>query len=251
MQGDRIRVYWQPGCTSCLRTKEFLTRHEIAFESIDVTTTPGALDELRALGARGLPVVALGERYTLCQSFGDVLKFLDLRISLDKPLPPGELIARLDRVMSSAARYTRQFSREQLGQTFRNRNRTIAATAFHLFRVGEMFIDAAQGNELRVEGFREQPPAAWTGEDIVGFGLSVRQRLLAWWAEQEDRGLQYTVSTYYGERKCHDVLERTAYHAAQHARQLILMLESVGTLADDPLTPADLVGLPVPENVWG
>lgn len=250
-EAARIRVYWQPGCTSCLRTKEFLTRQGIDYVSIDVTTTPSARDELLALGARGLPVVALEDRYTLCQSFGDVLKFLDLRVSLEPPLPPAELIARLDRVLLSAARYTAQFTEEQLRSVFRNRARTVGATAFHLFRVAEMFVDAAEGSALRVEGFRDEPPASWTGANIVRWGLGVRSRLLDWWSSQADRELAFTLQTYYGERRCHDVLERTAYHTAQHARQLMLMLESFDTAPDDPLTAADLHGLPVPEQVWG
>lgn len=249
--GEHVRVYWQPGCTSCLRTKEFLKRQGIAFESIDVSVTPGARDDLIRIGARGLPVVRLGDRFTLCQSFGDVLEFLDLRVSLGGPLPPAELVARLERVLASAARYTRQFTDAQLATTFRNRNRTIGATAFHVFRIVEMFLDAVGGGELRVEGFSDQPPATWRGEDIARWGVEMRDRLRAWWANEPDRTLSYPVRTYYGERTCHDVFERTTWHAAQHTRQLILMLDSVGVAADDPLTPADLAGLPVPEQVWG
>jgi arsenate reductase-like glutaredoxin family protein len=33
---NRIRVYWAPGCTSCLRTKEFLTKQGIDFDSVNV-----------------------------------------------------------------------------------------------------------------------------------------------------------------------------------------------------------------------
>ncbi|MCJ7838169.1 MAG: NrdH-redoxin, partial [Burkholderiales bacterium] len=29
-------MFWQPGCTSCLRTKEFLTRQGVDYESINV-----------------------------------------------------------------------------------------------------------------------------------------------------------------------------------------------------------------------
>jgi len=68
---------------------------------------------------------------------------------------------------------------------------------------------------------------------------------------QSDRTLQYTISTYYGERPLHDVLDRTAWHAAQHTRQLMLMLESSGMAPDRPLTGDDLRGLPVPDEVWG
>jgi hypothetical protein len=133
---------------------------------------------------------------------------------------------------------------------FRNRNRTPAGTAFHIFRVAEMGLQAAQQIELRFEGFNDVPPAEWTGEDIANWGLQVRERLLDWWAQQTDRKLDYLVPTYYGQRPMHDVLERTAWHAAQHTRQLIIMLESHGTQADRPLTAEDLAGLPVPDEVW-
>ena len=78
----RIKVFWQPGCSSCLRTKEFLARHGIEFESINIHNNPAGMAELEALGARSVPVVALGGRYTLCQSFNDVVKFLDLKVKL-------------------------------------------------------------------------------------------------------------------------------------------------------------------------
>lgn len=246
-----VKVFWQPGCSSCLRTKEFLTKQGIEYESINVLDDPQALAELRRLGARGLPVVSLGDRFTLCQSFGDVLAFLDLKVRLSDPLPPAQLFDKLDLILTAAARYTRQFPEAQLRETFRNRNRTKGATAFHIFRVVEMGIDAAEGKGLHVEGFRDVPPADWTGRDIADWGIKVRDRALAWWQAQADRELKYTIQTYYGRRALHDVLDRTTWHAAQHTRQLILMLESGGTQADRPLTAEDLRGLPVPDEVWG
>jgi arsenate reductase-like glutaredoxin family protein len=36
-----ITVYWQPGCTSCLKTKEFLRSHGVVFESVNVREDPG------------------------------------------------------------------------------------------------------------------------------------------------------------------------------------------------------------------
>ena len=196
-------------------------------------------------------MVSLGDRFTLCQSFGDVLKFLDLKVRLSDPLPPAELLAKLDLILSAAARYTRQFPEAQLKENFRDRNRTKGATAFHVFRVVEMGIDAAEGEGLQVEGFRDVPPPDWTGKDIADWGIKVRDRALAWWHAQNGGDLKQIISTYYGQRPLHDVLDRTTWHAAQHTRQLILMLESGGTPADRPLTAEDLRGLPVPDEVWG
>jgi glutaredoxin len=246
-----IKLFWKPGCSSCLRTKEFLVKQKIEFESVNAQDNPAALEELRALGARGLPVISLGKRFTLCQSFPDVLKFLDLKIRLGDPLPPAELFKRVDIVLTAAARYTRQFPAAQLKELFRNRNRTQGALAFHIFRVVEMGMGAAQGKGMTVEGFNDQPPPEWSGNDIADWGLKIRDQALAWWNAQTDRELKYTVPTYYGQRELHDVLERMTWHAAQHTRQLILMLESGGTKADRPLTADDLRGLPVPDEVWG
>jgi glutaredoxin len=246
----RIKVFWQPGCSSCLRTKEFLTKQGIDFESIDVHNDPEGMAQLRALGARSVPVVSLGDKYTLCQSFGDVVKFLDLKTKLMDSLPPEALVAKLELVLTAAARYVRQFPAHGLREEFRNRKRTPASTAFHVFRVAEMGLQAAQQIDLMFEGFNEVPPEDWSAEDIASWGLKVRDRILAWWAQEGDTSLQYTVPTYYGRRTMHDVLERTAWHAAQHTRQLILMLESHGVAADRPLTADDLAGLPVPDEVW-
>src|SRR5262249_46320093 len=48
---ERVRVFWQPGCTSCLRTKEFLTRNNVDYESINVHGNEAGMEELRKLGA--------------------------------------------------------------------------------------------------------------------------------------------------------------------------------------------------------
>ncbi|MGF6769893.1 glutaredoxin [Paraburkholderia sp. GAS199] len=246
----KIKVFWQPGCSSCLRTKEFLTKQGIEFESIDVHNDPAGAEQLAALGARSVPVVSLGSKYTFCQSINDVIKFLDLKTKVMEPLAPAELVNRLELVLESNARYTLQFNGAAFREPFRNRNRTPAGLTFHVFRVAEMGIEAAQQIELRFEGFDDAPPADWGPEEIAAWGETIRARLRAWWAAETDKTLAYDVPTYYGRRPMHEVLERTAWHSAQHTRQVMLMLESEGVKVDRPLTAEDLAGLPVPDEVW-
>ncbi|MDR5817136.1 glutaredoxin domain-containing protein [Caballeronia sp. LZ033] len=247
----RIKVFWQPGCSSCLRTKEFLTQQGVEFESRDVHNDPEAQAELFALGVRSVPVVSIGARYTFAQSLKDVVKFLDLRTTLAEPLPPRMLVPRLDTVMSAVSRYVVQFAPEHLHEPFRDRRRTPAQLCYHVYRIAEMGMEASQGMLLRFESFDEIPPETWTADDIRRWGDDVHRRFDAWWAAEADPGVNYAVQTYYGTRPFHEVLERTAWHATQHTRQIMLMLETQGVTPDGPLSAGDLEGLPLPEEVWG
>ena len=186
----------------------------------------------------------------MCQSFNDVIKFLDLKTKLMDPLPPEQLVAKLDIVLQTAARLIQQFTPEQLRENFRNRNRNPAGTAYHIFRVAQMGIEAAHLIDLKFESFNEVAPLDWTAKDLANWGQKVREELAAWWAKEPNRSLDYLVPTYYGQRTMHDVFERTAWHAAQHTRQMTLMLETYGITPDHPLSAEDLKGLPVPDEVW-
>ncbi len=50
MGSDRqdITVYWKPGCSSCLKLKEFMEERAIAYTSVNVMSQPKAMDELLA-----------------------------------------------------------------------------------------------------------------------------------------------------------------------------------------------------------
>jgi glutaredoxin len=247
---ERVKVFWAPGCSSCLRTKEFLTKQGVEYESIDVHNDPDGMKQLLALGVRSVPVVSIGSNYTYCQSFGDVIEFLGLNTKLDI-LPPDVLVKKLETVLETVARLTSQFTPEQLQMSFRDRRRTAGATAFHVGRVAQMGIEAARQIPLEYESFDQLPPDDWSGEDLVRWALRIKAEVAAWWAAEPDRALLYSVPTYYGRPTMHVLLERTAYHAAQHTRQVALMLESHGTAPDRPLNADDLLGLPVPDEPWG
>jgi hypothetical protein len=48
----------------------------------------------------------------------------------------------------------------------------------------------------------------------------------------------------------HQLLERSTWHSAQHARQLAAVLERYGIEPNRRPTPQDLAGLPLPERLW-
>ena len=244
-----FRVYWQPGCTSCLRTKEFLSQHGVAYESVNVRTTPGAMEELAALGLRSVPAVSNGERAIYAQEIREVAAFVG--IEFEQPaLPPDELIARLDQILAAAVRYLGQLPGSRVDDRLPGRNRSWRDLGYHLFVIVQGFLDAARGGELTEEHFLRKPPEEMTDfADCAAFGAGIRAELDDWW-QSVGQALPAEVATYYGRQPAHTVLERSCWHVAQHVRQLAALLAIAGIAPDRPLGPAELDGLPLPEKVW-
>ena len=75
----------------------------------------------------------------------------------------------------------------------------------------------------------------------------MREDFATWWRTGIVPG---TVNTYYGVQPAHGVMERTAWHAAQHCRQLMEVVLQSGYTPDGPLGGAELGGLPLPDEVY-
>jgi hypothetical protein len=163
-----------------------------------------------------------------------VIGFLDLKVKPQAMLSPEALMQKLDVVLTAAARYIRQIPAAELAKPFRNRNRPIRALAYHVFRIVEGFLESMQdGKELTYERImRDDAPADMTPEDLARYGESVLARAKAWWAAHPDKTCAQPIPTYFGEHPLHVVLERTVWHPAQHTRQLMLVLESLGIAPD-------------------
>ena len=249
---DRVRVFWQPGCTSCLRTKEFLARNGVDFESINVHGNDAGMEELRKLGARSVPIVARGGKFVFAQTLTDVIKFLDLKVKQQETLSPEQLMQKMDLVLTSAARYIRQMPAAEMEKPFRNRNRPKRVLSHHIFRIVEGFLESmADGKLLTYERIMEDHSGEMrTPEALARYGEGVLARAKAWWASYPDKACRAPMEAYFGTHSVHVVLERTVWHPAQHTRQLMLILETLGIQPDRPLSAADLAGLPLPEKAW-
>jgi glutaredoxin len=244
-----ITVYWQPGCTSCLRTKEFLRAHCIEFESVNVREDARAAAQLAALGARSVPVVARDAEFVYAQDLATVAAFVGVagdRVPLEVPVLVSRLLALLDTV----AALTAQLPADAWHRKLPGRERSHLDLAYHVSQVVVGFLDAALGGRLTFEHFERRPPEhIATAADVVGLLRSVSQALAVWWGTNQVR-LPAALDTYYGRQSLHAVLERTTWHVAQHARQLQRLLELRGVAPQPRLEPALLAGLPLPDEVW-
>lgn len=250
MDSPPYRVYWQPGCTSCLKAKEFLARHGIAYESIDVRAVPGAMEALTALGARSIPVVARGDAWTYAQDLDALAAFVGVA-RIDARLGADVLVARLDALLEAVARHARQLPDDALERTLPGRpDRAGADLAYHVACIVDALLDAGTGGSLEFERFLQRPEGASRSRAALVSRLADRRDALQrWWAATAGTR-PLTVDTYYGVQPLHGVLERTAWHVAQHARQLQSLVEQAGMEPDVRLTARELGGLPLPDGLW-
>jgi hypothetical protein len=203
-------------------------------------------------GLRKVPVLAKGDKYAFGQMLEPFAKFVGLAVPGANRLSPEQLYKKYEMVFAAGQRYARQFPTERFRErVIPNRERVIRTLCYHVFRIGEAFLETWDGAEYSLKIADNEPPESMqTGDDIARYGASVWKRYETWWAGLEDRQLTRMLKTYYGDTVAHQVFERVTWHSAQHCRQLVAVLERMGIQPDRPLTPQDLAGLPLPERLW-
>jgi len=203
---------------------------------------------------RNVPVVAKGKAYVFGQNLEDVAGFVGLQGTGHKPLPPAELIQRWTTILRTAQRLIRQIPDDKItGNVIDNRDRSIRFLSFHIFRIGEAFLETARdGRDYGVQ-LANVPPAEgdyMTGARIAQYGESTIEHLQQWWASLADKSCIAKVSTYYGVQPMSQLLERSTWHSTQHVRQITAVLERFGIEPNGPLKSEDIAGLPLPERLW-
>ena len=252
MNAAPLRVYWRPGCSSCVKVKEFLTGLGVDYESVNVSAQPEAMKELAELGVRSIPVVTRGKDYVFAQALEDVSHFVGRELHV-KRLPPDELVRKWLHVLEAAQRHALQIPAARLEtRATSGRDRSVRSLAYHVYQIPDAFLRAVEdGVEDLSAIYNEAPPDdVRTGADIAAYGASVTQRVKRWWDAFDDKACRRRVRTYYGERPLHELLERCTWHSAQHARQMIVVLDDSGVKVDRPLRAGDYAGLPMPEGLW-
>jgi len=244
-----IAVYWKPGCTSCLRVRQFLTDHDVSFASHNILADADALARLNAQGIQSVPVVTRGADFVFAQELDDVARFLGLPLRGAR-LGPDILGQRIMQLLDTAIVMAGRLPPAALATPIKGRDRSYADIAYHIGQVAVACLDAARGGELTAQHFERKAPAPISSSDpIIASLTDVRADFRGWWSATH-ADLPPLVNTYYGRQPIHQVLERTAWHMAQHSRQLQHILGEIGVAGGPWLTSAVLEGLPLPREVW-
>jgi glutaredoxin len=247
-----LKVYWRPGCSSCVKVKEFLSGLGVDYESINVSARPEAMQELAAFGVRTVPVVARGSEYVFAQELADVSAFIGRKVDFQR-LPPDALYRKWQAVLAAAQRHVMQLPAARLQErATEGRDRSIRDLAYHVYQIPDAFLQAVQdGVQDLTSVYNAPPPACVVQVDqIREYGARISKRLESWWNSEGGGVTTAKVQTYYGDQPLHHVMERCTWHSAQHARQITSVLERFGIAPDGPLTPADYAGLPMPQGLW-
>lgn len=207
---------------------------------------------LSRYGLRKVPVLAKGDQYAIGQMLDPFAKLAGLPMPDADRLSPEQLYRKYELVFAAGQRYARQFPAARFRElVIPHRERQIRTLCFHVFRIGEAFLETWNGAEYWMKIADNEPPDMMvTGDDVARYGASVWERYVAWWSGLEDRSLAPVLKTYYGDTVAHKLFERVTWHSAQHCRQLIAVLERMEIKPDGPLTAEDLAGLPLPERLW-
>ena len=242
-----------PGCSACVKVKEFLTGRGVAFESVDVLADAEGAADLARLGAKSLPIVSRGETFVFAQSLDEVASFVGITSMSAPRLPPAELMQRWFEALDIERSLIQQIPADKLDyRPIPNRDRTLRDLAYHTYQIPDVFVRNVNGEFEDWAHFVNLPTPAdvRSSADILRFADEATGALARWWDGVEDRKLLWTVRTHYGDRAAWELLERQTWHSAQHMRQLQAVLEGFGAplprTADDRL----YAGLPLPVGLW-
>ena len=193
-------------------------------------------------------------RLACAPSRSSLAEFVGLQGTGHTLLPPEQLIVKWTAALRAVQRYMRQMPVARLEErVIDNRDRSIRLMGHHVFRIAEAFLESVEEGVEYSAVLANAAPADGTfnnGEEIAAYGGEVIDRLQRWWDALADRSCTQKVKTFFGPQPVHMLFERSTWHSAQHARQLIAVLERFGIEPHGRLTTEDLAGLPLPEGLW-
>ena len=253
---EKFLLFVSPGCSSCLKAKEFMMDHGIDFTLVDVENDPAGREHLKRLGVRNVPIVVKGGQFVSAKRMDVLAKFVGVHISKHVPLPPEVLIERWEKILRAAQRYVRQLPADQLDlKALHTRGRPLRVLCHHIFRLGEVYLLCVIDGEKELAWLSRTPLEKGTftkAEEIINYGDEVIANLKKWWDGFADKSCRQGIEiTDYGVISIHQLLERCTWHSAHHTRQIADLLERQGIEPDGGrFTEEYMAGLPLPKLKW-
>jgi hypothetical protein len=216
-----------------------------------VQANPEGYEELSRLGIGRVPALTVGERAAQGWNPPAYAELLGIPYSATTKLPPAVLAQRLDIVLDTTQQLIRAVPDHHLDWRPPERNRTFRNLGYHVFRLSLAFVDGMDLGEFPESWLLDESPADLKdGAAIARYGALVRGRISGWFEGASPGEFERIIKVYYGPQSGHDLLERTAWHAAQHLRQLYVICARLGITPPAPMPTEAFKGLPLPDALW-
>jgi len=249
--GERpdISVYWVPGCSSCLRAKEFVENLGMPFESKNVAEDSEAMDEIVAAGLQGIPVVRKGNRFVYAQYIDSVVQLFGLPATRAR-LSKEQLLERWENVLQKARQIIANFSEATLDRSvIEGRDRSVKVLSSHVFQINEAFQKMIDEGLTDTRDISDIPRAdIMSRSNLLDYIDGVLADFQTWRRSGRADHIPDRLNTFYGEHPSLPVLERFVWHSAQHARQLDHVAAGLG--AELSIPPELYSDLPLPKRIW-
>jgi hypothetical protein len=165
-------------------------------------------------------------------------------------LPPSELAARLDRILASAGRLVASVPMPYLEHRALGGGLCVRDRAYRVFRLALAYVDGMDLGRLPAEWVEQNaPPDLRDGDAVARYGALVRGRVGGWFEGAGPGEYARVIDVYDGPRSGHDLLEQMTARAARSLIELYAMVDDLGITPPEPLSAADLDGLPLPPSV--
>jgi hypothetical protein len=216
-----------------------------------VQAHPEGYDELKRVGVSRVPALTVGGRAAHGWNPPAYAELLGIPYTAKTKLPPAVLAQRLDIVLDTTQQLIGNVPDRHLDWRPPERNRTFRNLGYHVFRLSLAFVDGMDLGEFPESWLLDEAPADLKdGAAIARYGALVRGRISGWFEGASPSEFERIIKVYYGPQSGHDLLERTAWHAAQHLRQLYVLCERLDIKPPVPMPTHALEGLPLPDALW-
>ena len=183
-----ISVYWKPGCSSCLKTKEYVEELGLEFESVNVLEDEAGFQEVLNSGLRSIPAVRLKDRYVYSQNLNDVANLLGVA-HRQAALTPAQLLDRWDAILEKVPRLVEKFSEEELAKdVIPNRKRTVKELFVHIGQIAHAFVEQLENGLIEIKPVHAYvDPSIVTKADVLAHLAARHAEWKAWRRRGEDK----------------------------------------------------------------
>jgi len=132
------------------------------------------------------------------------------------------------------------------------RPRSYIQLGCHVFQVLEIFLDLVEsGRRVEFDDYFQPVPSSVTSRStLLTYCGAILVRFNEFAQKVAALDPRAKANVYYGEQTIHEFLERSVWHAAQHTRQIQVLVEkSIGPVSNG-LQHSDLEGLPLPDHIY-